>query len=101
MSVQIIDGKKKSEGDRSYHPEYIRKKAVRVRVQLSSGATCIGMCHVLWPDGRVSDEINDDRPFLPLTDVTVQGDSSKYDILTINKKHIELLFEIHKNHRED
>lgn len=85
------------ESSRSYHPQFIKKKPVRVKVRLSNGLSCIGSCHVLWPDGRISDVINDSRPFLPLTDVTVEGDHTQYDIITFNKSMIEMVYEIHKN----
>jgi len=31
-----------------------------------------------------------------VTDVVIEGDPTRYDILTINKDSIELLFEIHR-----
>jgi hypothetical protein len=82
--------------DRSYHPSYIRKKKVRVKLRMQNGLSCIGDCHVLWPDGRTSDAINDERPFFLLTNATVEGERNVYDILTLNKSSIEMIFEIHR-----
>jgi hypothetical protein len=82
-------------GDRSYHPSFVKKKRVRVKILLDTGKSCIGYMHVLWPDGRVSDVINDEREFLPITDASLEGESATYHILTLNKKHITLLLEIH------
>ncbi len=85
---------------RENHPKFIRKKRIRVKVQMQSGLSCFGDCHVIYPDGRVSDVINDERPFLILTDATVEGQSNPYDILTLNKQMIEFLFEIHRKNPE-
>lgn len=79
--------------DRSQHPNYVRKKRVRIKVRMADGLTCIGYCHVLWPDGRTSDVINDDRPTLLLTDASVEGESTTYDLLTLNKEHISIFYE--------
>lgn len=80
---------------RSYHPQFVRKKSTRVRILLTNGKNCIGNCHVLWPDGRVSDVVNDDRPFLIITDASVEGEQQSYNVLTLNKSQIAMLFEIH------
>lgn len=82
--------------DRSYHPDFVKKKAIRVKVRMLDGHCCIGDCHVIWPDGRTSDVINDDRKFLILTDATVEGEHHVYNILTINKSRIEMIFELHR-----
>lgn len=82
--------------DRSYHPDFVKKKALRVKVRMLDGHCCIGECHVLWPDGRTSDVINDDRKFLILTDATVEGEHHVYNILTLNKSRIEMIFELHR-----
>ena len=81
--------------DRSYHPDFVRKQSVRVRVLLTNGKNCIGNCHVLWPDGRVSDVVNDERNFLIITDASVEGEAHSYSVLTLNKTQIAMLFEIH------
>ena len=86
----------KKRKDRSYHPLYVKKKKVRVKVRMLNGKNCFGDCHVLWPDGRTSDVVNDERPFLILTDATVEGEPQVYDVLTVNKKQIEMIFEIHR-----
>lgn len=86
------------EQDRSYHPAYVRKKAIRVKVRMRSGLSCIGYCHVLWPDGRTSDVINDERAFFILTDASVEGEHTTYNILTLRKEHIEFMCEIHHQH---
>ncbi len=91
----------KNKRDRSYHPLYVKKKKVRVKVRLLNGKNCFGDCHVLWPDGRTSDVINDERAFLILTDATVEGEPKVYDILTINKEQIEMIFEIHRYEHQD
>ncbi len=85
-----------SQADRSYHPDYVRKKRVRIKVRMTSGVYCIGDCHVVYPDGRTSDVVNDERPFLLLTDATVEGEHNVYSILTLNKSHISTIFEIHR-----
>lgn len=88
--------------DRSYHPDFVRKKSIRVKVQMMNGLCCIGNCHVLWPDGRTSDVLNDQRAFLILTNATVEGEHNEYDILTLNKSRIEMIFELHgprRSHR--
>ena len=82
--------------DRSYHPNFIKKRKVRVKVRLSHGINCFGDCHVLWPDGRTSDVINDNRSFLLLTNATVEEEPNTYDILTLNKNNITMIFEIHR-----
>jgi len=82
--------------DRSYHPEFVKKKNIRIKVQMMDGKRCIGDCHALWPDGRTSDVINDDRPFLILTNATVEGEHFEYNILTLNKSRIEMIFELHR-----
>ncbi len=87
--------------DRSYHPEFVRKKSIRVKVQMMNGLCCIGNCHVLWPDGRTSDALNDQRPFLILTNATVEGEHNEYDILTLNKSRIEMIFELHGPRRSN
>ena len=79
---------------RSDHPEFVRTKPTRVRIVLSDGTRCIGNVHVQWPDGRVSDIINDQRSFLPMTEVVVEGDSTQYTFLTISKAQISLIYEI-------
>ena len=84
-----------SHQDRSSHPQFVRKKPVRVKVRLLDGTNCFGNCHVLWPDGRTSDVINDERAFLILTGATVEGERHSYDVLTINKSQIAMIFEIH------
>jgi hypothetical protein len=84
------------EKGRSHHPMFVRKKKVRIKVLLQNGLCCFGDCHVLWPDGRVSDVINDQREFLLLTNATVQGEPNIYDVLTVNKNRIEVMFEIHR-----
>ena len=81
---------------RSTHPEFMRTKPTRVRVVLENGIRCIGNVHVEWPDGRVSDVLNDTRSFLPLTEVAVEGDSTHYDFLTVNKSGIQLIYEIQR-----
>lgn len=81
--------------NRSYHPQFVRKTSVRVRVLLVNGKKCIGNCHVLWPDGRVSDVVNDDRQFLIITDASIEGENQSYSVLTLNKSQIAMLFEIH------
>lgn len=80
---------------RSYHPQFVRKKSTRVRILLTNGKNCIGNCHVIWPDGRVSDVVNDERPFLIITDASVEGEQQPYSVLTLNKSQIAMLFEIH------
>lgn len=87
---------KDDQPDRSYHPAYVRKKAIRVKVRMRSGLACIGNCHVVWPDGRTSDVINDEREFFLLTDATVEGGSNTYSILTLRKDQIEFMCEIHR-----
>ena len=82
------------ESARSTHPEFVRTKPTRVRVVLTNGTRCIGNVHVEWPDGRVSDVLNDARSFLPLTQVAVEGDQTAYDFLTVNKSEIQMIYEI-------
>ncbi|MDP7115118.1 MAG: hypothetical protein QGH45_24300 [Myxococcota bacterium] len=79
---------------RATHPEFVRTKPTRVRVVLNNGSRCIGNVHVEWPDGRVSDVLNDTRSFLPMTGVAVEGDGTHYDFLTVNKHEIQLIYEI-------
>lgn len=76
------------------HPDYVPTRPVRVRIVLISGMRCIGDIHVKYPDGRVSDVLNDERTFTPLTNVVLEGDSTVYDFLTINKSQISVIFEI-------
>ncbi|HAA59063.1 MAG TPA: hypothetical protein DCE42_30190 [Myxococcales bacterium] len=85
--------------ERSYHPDYVKKEKIRIKIRTTNGMMLFGNCHVVWPDGRVSDVINDKRAFLIVTDAIIEGDPNVYDILTINKDSIEMLFEIHNNHR--
>lgn len=87
--------------DRSYHADFVRKKQIRIKVRMLDGSCCIGNCHVFWPDGRTSDVINDDRKFMILTDATVEGEHHKYNILTINKERVEMIFELHKSNNAD
>ena len=79
---------------RADHPDFVRTRPKRVRIVLSDGTRCIGNVHVEWPDGRVSDIINDQRTFLPMTEVVVEGDSTQYTFLTISKAQISLIYEI-------
>jgi hypothetical protein len=83
-----------TQSPRADHPDFVRTKPKRVRIVLSDGTRCIGNVHVQWPDGRVSDIINDQRSFLPMTDVVVEGDSTQYTFLTISKAQISLIYEI-------
>lgn len=76
------------------HPEYKRTTAVRIRLQLGNGAQVIGDIHVEYPDGRVSDVLNDARTFIPLTHVVMEGDTTIYDFLTVAKDEIALVYEI-------
>jgi len=76
------------------HPEYKRTTAVRIRLQLGNGAQVIGDIHVEYPDGRVSDVLNDARTFIPLTNVVMEGDTTIYDFLTVAKDEIALVYEI-------
>ncbi len=97
MLEQLSKYTPKEKEDRSYHSSFVRKKSVRVKVRMLDGSCCIGDCHVVWPDGRTSDVINEDRPFLILTDATVEGEHHIYNVLTINKKRIEMIFELHRD----
>jgi len=90
MSDNIDD----SQSARIDHPDFVRTKPTRVRIVLRDGTRCIGNVHVGWPDGRVSDILNDDRSFLPMTEVVVEGDSTQYTFLTISKPQISLIYEI-------
>ncbi len=81
---------------RSEHPEYVRTRPVRVRVVMVGGQRCIGSIHVKWPDGRVSDVLNDDREFVPMTDVVLEGDQTPYDFLTVNKTQIAMIYEMRR-----
>ena len=92
MTDHSSSGSESSE--RAAHPEYIRTSAVRIRMQLDSGALVIGDIHVEYPDGRVSDVLNDGRAFIPLTNVVMEGDSTIYDFLTVAKDEIALVYEI-------
>jgi len=64
----------KAESERMAHPDYVPTRAVRARIVLVSGMRCIGGIHVRNPDGRISDVLNDERSFIPLTDVVLEGD---------------------------
>lgn len=98
-STDSIDEQKK---DRRYHPAYVKKKEIRVKVRMKSGTSCIGYCHVTWPDGRTSDVINDEREFFILTDASIEGEYCSYNILTLRKEHIEFMCEINTyQHIED
>ena len=90
----MSDNFEETNSSRSDHPEFVRTKPTRVRIVLADGSRCIGNVHVQWPDGRVSDIINDQRSFLPMTDVVVEGDSTQYTFLTISKAQISLIYEI-------
>ena len=96
LNTDNTQNKADQQSDRSDNPLYVRKKGVRVKLRTSQGVTCIGTAHVMWPNGRISDLLNDERRFIPVTDVVIEGDPTRYDILTINKDSIELLFEIHR-----
>lgn len=90
-----------NEQDRSQHPDFVRKKKIRVKVRMLDGSNCIGDCHVLWPDGRTSDVINDERAFLILTDATVEGEHHVYNVLTVNKGRIEMIYELYRSPQGD
>ena len=92
----MSDSNDDSKVSRSDHPEFVRTKPTRVRLVLTDGSRCIGNVHVEWPDGRVSDVMNDARGFLPMTDVVVEGDSTAYDFLTVSKKQISMIYEIQR-----
>jgi len=96
MSDSMSDSHDDSQIPRADHPEFIRTKPTRVRMVLTDGTRCIGNVHVEWPDGRVSDVLNDTRSFLPLTDVVVEGDSTAYDFLTVSKTQISMIYEIQR-----
>ncbi len=80
--------------ERDHHPQYVRTERVRVRMRLATGTHCIGDIHVSWPDGRVSDVLNDERTFIPVTDVVMEGDSTTYAFLTLAKTAIAMVYEI-------
>ncbi len=84
----------KADSTRCDHPDYRPTRAVRVRVLLEGGQRIFGNVHVAWPDGRVSDMLNDERTFLPFTDVALEGDSTPYDFLTVAKSRIVMVYEI-------
>ncbi len=92
MNDQSSSGSESSE--RAAHPEYKRTSTVRIRLQLDSGVQVIGDLHVEYPDGRVSDVLNDGRAFIPLTNVVMEGDTTSYDFLTVAKDEIALVYEI-------
>jgi len=92
----MSDSLEESVTSRSDHPEFIRTKPTRVRMVLTDGTRCIGNVHVEWPDGRVSDILNDARSFMPMTDVVVEGDSTAYDFLTVSKNQISMIYEIQR-----
>jgi hypothetical protein len=73
---------------------HIAKTPVRVKVHLKNGRHLIGDCHVPASNGRVSDVVNDERPFLIMTHVTIEQDALDYDVVTINKDAIEMLLEL-------
>lgn len=85
-----------SESSRKDHPDYVPTQAVRVRTLLETGVLIIGDLHVAYPGGRVSDVVNDDRRFLPFTNVVVEGDSTQYDFLTVAKERIVMIYEINR-----
>ncbi|MCA9521246.1 MAG: hypothetical protein KC609_09745 [Myxococcales bacterium] len=80
--------------ERSTHPKFQRKQPVRVKVKLKSGSVLLGDCHVDFPDGRITDVLNDERSFIPLTQVTMQLDRIVYHVVTLNKSEIELIMEV-------
>ena len=80
--------------DRKEHPDYVRTQPTRVRLMLVDGTRCFGDIHVQWPHGRVSDVLNDERRFIPLTNVVVEGDATTYSFLTVAKTQIGMVFEI-------
>lgn len=88
-ATKAIEEKK----DRSHREDYVKKKGVPVKICLKNGSYCIGLCHVLWPDGRTSDVLNDERPFIVVTNASLEGDSTSYDLISINKDHIQFLLE--------
>ena len=87
--IQVTHG-----STRASHPDYVPTRPVRVRIVLISGMRCIGDIHAKYPDGRVSDVLNDERAFTPMTNVVLEGDSIAYDFLTINKSQISVIYEI-------
>lgn len=93
----MTDNHEQENSARADHPEFVRTRPTRVRLVMSDGTRCIGNVHVEWPDGRVSDVMNDTRKFLPMTDVVVEGDSTLYDFLTVSKEHISLIYEIQRS----
>jgi Family of unknown function (DUF6812) len=86
-----------TESERTTHPDYLPTRPVRVRIVLISGIRCIGDLHVKFPDGRVSDVLNDDRDFTPMTAVVIEGDATQYDFLTVNKSQIAMIYEIRRD----
>lgn len=82
--------------DRARHPDYVRTAQVRVRIRLVTGIHCIGDIHVSWPDGRVSDVLNDSRDFIPLTNAVMEGDNTYYDFLTVAKSQVALAYEFRR-----
>ena len=84
------------ESARAEHPKFKRTKPIRVRMELIGGTRCIGNIHVSWPDGRVSDVLNDERQFMPMTGVVLESDSTRYDFLTVAKSQIAMIFEIRR-----
>lgn len=86
-----------ADSTRVAHSDYIKKRPVLIKLLLTSGQECIGFCHVDWPEGRVSDIVNDDRKFLPLTRVTISGHHMSYDFLTVNKSLIAMIYEMDRD----
>ncbi|MCK6527770.1 hypothetical protein L6R50_09475 [Myxococcota bacterium] len=82
------------EPSRVGHTHFIHKRPILVKLLLTSGQECIGFCHVDYPDGRVSDIINDDRNFLPLTKVSIAGHHLAYDFLSVNKSLVAMVYEM-------
>jgi len=94
LSANEVEG----EGGTGRHVAgYVKKRPVLVKLLLTSGQECIGFCHVEWPEGRVSDLINDDRKFLPLTRVSIAGHHLTYDFLTVNKSLVAMVYEMDRN----
>ncbi len=80
-----------SEARGKYFTDVVRTSPVEAEIR-NEGAVIHGTLHI-HPDNRVSDEINGEGQFLPVSNARLideQGES-EFPFLTLNKRHIILV----------
>jgi hypothetical protein len=72
-----------------------RAKWATVRIETDS-ATYVGRVYVPESKKRLSDVLNDERPFLNLTEVTINDSQSLESFVAVGKSHVRSVRVLHE-----